>query len=848
VTLRLKAKAPPAPPVPPAEPVEEAPPIKVLDDDPPAEERTTPRPEKKRKKKRSGGKKEKKAFALFGVVPPQAVIGAGVVLVCVVVIALMFLVRGGGGGPGAGLSATGAVVSSPVPPLPPLPRPAPVALAKKSLETAFQVAVKPASWSAKRDSSTAPPVALAAYGDAVKGEVTFASLGGPFFVQTAGPQDTSKLPQTVIDLRTGEKAGEFPHTVPTWRGGRLSPDGQFVVGPDPSPKNESTKKDGQLFVWKQGAGEPVAKLAVGSGVVLWADFVAPDKFAAAVFEETLGAIPKTNKLEGKGHKATLRVWDVSTGAAVQTVKLEPGDLAARHDINPIQPAPIECNEYEAVRGYITEANTKLFYVPAETLGAVSPGGRYVALGGKTGVTFVSLADGKVAGRLPLRGPRGRIDYHGFGFSADGATLYALVKANHFPRGTPPGTYKRLVLLSWSMTDGMPANEVVVSHAAAYGWIRPGPLPGTIVVPKWRAAGPPIPSIDALGRLGEPNGGGAVIDTSCGSTLWKFPGIVHRLAGDGTAHVAAQWRYAPEALKPKGANPYGNGIFTLKADAAFLKANAGEAVAGAASRPAPLPADRSAVRTVEIAAGPWAVPAPAEYKLVAPAAEARLPRWPDAWGESHAAFINFIRKTNENDARFESAWSRYDVATGQAIGTPVALWPWSDPDPGVEPRPEDILAALSPDGSLLALRDPADPHRLDVWDAAGKRLAGFIADARAGIEWVGFANGDTLLTVAGGKLTGWQWRSAKAIFEAAGGYEGAATSRRGEPGSPPPPRVTSISWTRKRVPCWAAVPPPMAPRCGTTPRFPPMANCFCGRRVARSRTRTTSRVRRSSCGI
>jgi hypothetical protein len=80
--------------------------------------------------------------------------------------------------------------------------------------------------------------------------------------------------------------------------------------------------------------------------------------------------------------------------------------------------------------------------------------------------------------------------------------------------------------------------------------------------------------------------------------------------------------------------------------------------------------------------------------------------------------------------------------------------------------------LTPDGALLALRDPANPQRLDLWDATGKRLAGLVPDPKAAIEWLGFANADTLLTVAGGKLTGWQWRTAKVLFEVAGGYEGA----------------------------------------------------------------------------
>jgi hypothetical protein len=756
--------------MPAAEPLEELSPLNVIDDDPPAGERDTPRPAKKKKKKQSGGKKSKKAAAPLRGLPLPAIIGGSVGLVVLVVV-LVLLFRGGGGF--GGLGSTGAVVSSPVPPLPPLPRPAPVALTKQPLAVmTLQVAAKPASWAAKPDPSAAPPVALAAFADTIKGDFVFASLGGPFFVQTEGPAAKSKLPQTVIDLRTGEKAGTFGPHVSTWQCGRLSPDGQFVVGPDPAPKNEATKKDGQLFVWKQGTDEPVAKLAVGAGAVLWADFVAPNKFAAAVFEETLWNVPKTLRFESKGRKAMLRVWDVTSGAAVHTVALEPGDLAARHDIHPVQKPVIECNEYEMVIGNTAEMHTKLFYVPAEWLGAVSPGGRYLALGGKAGITVVSLAEGKVVGRLPLREPCGRLDYRCFGYSADGATLYALVWAHHFPRGYGPGAYKRQVLIAWSMADGAPQREVLVDVGGAYGVLRPGPMPGTLVVPKWRAAGPPIPSLDVLGRSAAPDGGGAVIVTSCAATLWKFPGVVQRFTADGTAHVVGKWHHAPEAVRPKGANLDAQGIYTLKADAAFLQAKASKELATAGARPAPLPTDRMAVRTVEAVAGPWAVPAPAEFKPAALAAEARLPRWPDAWSDSHAAFINCTRRTTDVRAWFEMAWDRYDLATGQPLGTRAVLWPWYDPDPGVEPIREEILAALTPDGELLALRDPGDPPRVDVWDTTGKRLAGFVPDPATAIEWFGFSDADTLLTLAGGKVTGWQWRTAKALFEVAGGYEGA----------------------------------------------------------------------------
>jgi hypothetical protein len=76
--------------------------------------------------------------------------------------------------------------------------------------------------------------------------------------------------------------------------------------------------------------------------------------------------------------------------------------------------------------YTDRPQPKLVYSAAPELGCVSPGGRYVVLGGRNGVTVVSPGEGKVVGRLPLARLRSRLDYQGLGFSADGATLYAHV--------------------------------------------------------------------------------------------------------------------------------------------------------------------------------------------------------------------------------------------------------------------------------------------------------------------------------------------------------------------------------------------------------------------------------------
>src|SRR5581483_5261965 len=182
---------------------------------------------------------------------------------------------------------------------------------------------------------------------------------------------------------------------------------------------------------------------------------------------------------------------------------------------------------------------------------------------------------------------------------------------------------------------------------------------------------------------------------------------------------------------------GHGLYAMTADAAALRDKASAALAAAAPRPAPAKADRAAARTGPASAGPWAVPAPPAAAPAPLGPDARLPRWPDAWAERQVAFVDFTMRSNGTDVRYEVSWTRHDPAAG----APTVLWPWADRDPGAQPRPEDVRAALTPDGETLALRDPADPKRLDVWDATGRRLTGFVAYPDREVEWLGFAGGD-----------------------------------------------------------------------------------------------------------
>jgi hypothetical protein len=66
-------------------------------------------------------------------------------------------------------------------------------------------------------------------------------------------------PIPVVDLRTGKVDGAFHFRAPVWHNGRLSPDGQYVVGPTPS-RHPGHHQDGFLFVWRRREEKPTAQM------------------------------------------------------------------------------------------------------------------------------------------------------------------------------------------------------------------------------------------------------------------------------------------------------------------------------------------------------------------------------------------------------------------------------------------------------------------------------------------------------------------------------------------------------------------------------------------------------------
>ncbi len=254
-------------------------------------------------------------------------------------------------------------------------------------------------------------------------------------------KENPQQPPPVIDLRTGETVGEFSWKSPFWSNARLSPNGEYLVGPDAAPfwlrgqewPGIGIAEPNMLFVWKQKADKPLHKLPV-EGVVLWAEFVNDNQFAVYLV----------------GEKSTLKVWDVATGKLAATIPLS------------VAPFQIGTDPKEGQWGYF----------PSGLIGAVSAGGKYVAVGGLDGIAVVSLAEQREVGTLPvtLGEHKHQTEYQGMAFSPDGEKLLAILNS---------GT-NQIKFRSWSATTGKELREQSLAFRT-YGQIIPDPELDALIV-------------------------------------------------------------------------------------------------------------------------------------------------------------------------------------------------------------------------------------------------------------------------------------------------------------------------------------------------------------------------------
>jgi hypothetical protein len=771
-----------------------------------ADEPESPLPRKK--SGRGGEKKKKKRPAT--VMDPRLVAGLGAAALLLIVGLVWLVVRGfSGGGGGGGIGARevkGAPVifSEPLADVPPPPKwepqvlepgkvPAAVALLPDAAGENSLTGGRAGPWEGKPDPAeraVEPLPANAVLHLRNEKDPLIASLGGPFAIEQQGDRsekpdrpvigiddDYDFTPLLVKDLRTGKVAGKFAWKAPVWTAVRLSPDARYLVGPDNKPGAPATSKEGLLFVWEREKPEPVARLNM-PGPVIWIDFVAPDKIAALSFEKKDGE-------GGPSYTPVLVVWSATTPEPEQSVALPEGEFT-----------PPQYDPYTR-QSATPESKT---YFPDPEIGAVSPGGHHVALGGATAIQLVSIADGILIGAMHVprneiwrSNERGAPTYQGLAFGESGSELFGLLKA------------QQGWLLTWSLTSGLLTSLAGLPVKEFRGPPIPGPVPNTVIIPVWG-----FDDGSVMTPQGRPFSTAAVIDVRTGKVLVPITSRPLRRNGEGILTVSSL-KFTPEVplpplpgIKLENLSDFDKQRLrerwvTLVAavDAEAIRSEQAAQAADLVLPPA-RPGDRAGVASTKPAP-------PAEWK--GPAAPPRavegligaynVPNTPPLFGDAHVSFITgfvppedpkeqeklrFAARTgNKADKKLKAAaakavpgvhWLRYDLRTGRLIEPNIVLGPHKafTPRGALDAADVPLAVAMTRDGTRLAMRHPFGLARVDVWDNTGTHLMAIVPYPPAvPVQWVGWSAGGRLLTLSSGKFTAWDVPDGKAAYEVEGDY-------------------------------------------------------------------------------
>jgi WD40 repeat protein len=379
--------------------------------------------------------------------------------------------------------------------------------------------------------------------------------------------------------------------------------------------------------------------------------------------------------------------------------------------------------------------------------AMSPGRHLLAVASKERINLYRVDDGKLVGTAPFpdiaknRAMIGAVTCTGLAFSADGAELAGLFKNSGVD--SPH-------LTGWKMATGATAFDYDV---AVDNRLKSSGAPDELQF------GPDGQSLLVYNDL--------IIERDSGNALTKLHGE------RGPGRSALRW-FANDMIlgEDHSARAIVSAPFNRAAYAAAVKAARAD-VANVTC----VAADRSALKIIPVAANPkWeAAPdaAPASGKLFPSVTlasgglnvRAALFSSPEA---GQAATVSVVELTTPF-VRKVLRWDRYNLATGKHLGS-VDLGKCNEPKkhwPGV-------VAALSPNGALLALVAEDDSKRIDIWSAETKERVAFLPSSKGGaVGWIGFAAEQKLLTMVDGALTLWEVPACKAVYEIGLGYEGMA---------------------------------------------------------------------------
>ncbi len=517
--------------------------------------------------------------------------------------------------------------------------------------------------------------------------------------------ETPQTPIAVIDLRTGRPAGHFDWRIPFWAEPALAPDGRHLIGPYHVPLAKTSdipprEKEAlaALYMWELDSAAPPRRLPV-AGRVAWYGFTGKDSVAAVIHAETT---------------RQLQVWDVATGQRRFDLDLPAARLPPPFGVSD----PAAAIQVDLRTGCV----------------AVSPGGRFLAVGGDGLLALVSLAEQRILGSVAV--PAAPNPFYWLAFSAGGDEIW--------------------------LTDGLSAaggTRLIVLDAATGRRRCQQDLEG-------QPAGPLLPLDKGTFVLCETRGAGQAVHFSLenprGTPFTSFAKLL-RVSAAGPVLVASGRDVVSKAQTVQALdrsvleteceppNPYGAGGTPQR-----IAVDAGGAKLVTPGRPAGReclpPRTASASRVCQ--ALPYAP-------------------WRASWGscigllmlEGRTVFV-----PGAGNRRAETAvWLRLDAASGVPLAQPVRMRQWQVTTESV--LPDQVAFGMSVDGERFVIGDPDEPSRIDLCTAAGMRLYGcqpFGQDVP--VVWADFDAEGRLLVAGKGDVAALQAGpdSVQVIYQTSGG--------------------------------------------------------------------------------
>jgi hypothetical protein len=547
----------------------------------------------------------------------------------------------------------------------------------------------------------------------------------------------------VIDLRTGQPAGNFDFRIPFWLRPALSPDGKTLVGPYhrlPIPDidiREETEEEKDrrrhLYVWRRDEHEEPLRLDMTGELssITFAD------------DRTLLVLVEAPARQ-------LEIWNIADGTKTAVVDL---------------PQPLTCPEKPDKS--LDPRDLQRFPPETPNVLAASPGGRYAAVASAPGLVLISLADARILGVAPWPNFTGlAVDVMGLEFLPSGTDIVAVYRHNDQSVNTKT-RFKQI-----DLTTGV-TKRLHDGTATTRGPLMMSPDGNSYILMSF-----PEPFNRSLtwGDYDRYRPTLYDLERNLAENTYQPPTILRNPAAGPLLVVRQRLDGRPDAPEEIPV------IATMSREAHLAEIEPVLAVDehGLVKRVRAPVADLSNLQRLESA--PPAEWTPLSFQAAPAAAVANLGpvHWPIAWGGGQALSVRGAQGNLSGYPAAAVLGQLVDLSAPQeAPPAPFELLAYglkpNQSTYGIDLQQKAFLpAGISPAGDRFAIADPDELGRVEVWSTARERQFAFRTSPqpRVRTEWVEFASSERLLTLEEGVLTGWDLAadSARGAFTLDGHYQ------------------------------------------------------------------------------